>query len=78
MHLIFCYFFLNTWIYAGFQVDAAKFFIFFLTLFLTAFTASTIAFWVSAGIRVAGIGNLLTALCFVVQMVLLAQEIKCF
>ena len=55
--------------YLGFQLDVAKFFIFFLTLFLTSFAASAIAFWVSAGVKVAGIGNLLTALCFVVQMV---------
>ena len=53
----------------GFQIDVEKFFIFFLTLFLTSFGASAIAFWVSAGVRVAGIGNLLIALSFVFQMV---------
>ena len=56
-------------LYVGFQIDAGKFFIFLLTLFLTAYGASAIAFWVSAGVRVAGIGNLLIALSFVFQMV---------
>ena len=53
----------------GFQIDAGRYFIFFLTLFLTSFAAIALAFWISAGVRVAGIGNLLVALSFVVQMV---------
>lgn len=53
----------------GFQVEIIKFFIFFLTLFLTAVAATTSAFWVSAGVKVAGVANLLVALIYVTQMV---------
>ena len=53
----------------GFQLDVAKFFIFFLSLNLVSIAASSSAFWVSAGVTVAGLANLLVALTYVVQMV---------
>ena len=53
----------------GFQVAADKFFIFFLTLFLTTLAASSIAFLFSAMFRVSGIATLFVAMSFVIQMV---------
>ena len=53
----------------GFQVEVDKFFIYFLGLMLVAIAASSSAFWVSAGVTVAGLANLLVALTYVVQMV---------
>ena len=53
----------------GFQLDIDKFFIYFLGLMLVSIAASSSAFWVSAGVTVAGLANLLVALTYVVQMV---------
>ena len=53
----------------GFQVDAAKFFIFVLVLSLTSIAAASIAFSISAIVRVAGLANLFIAMLFVFQMV---------
>lgn len=55
--------------YVGFQVAADRYFIYLLTLFLTTLGATGIAFFISAGVTVAGIANLLVALSFVLQMV---------
>ncbi|XP_019854880.1 PREDICTED: ATP-binding cassette sub-family G member 2-like [Amphimedon queenslandica] len=52
----------------GFQVAADKFFIFFLTLFLTTLAASSIAFLFSAMFRVTGLATLFVAMSFVIQM----------
>jgi hypothetical protein len=54
---------------AGLQVDVAKFFIFFLTLFLTTMTASAICFTISASVRVFAIANLFCILVFIMSMV---------
>ena len=53
----------------GLQIEVDKFFIFTLTVFLTALGAASTAFFVSAGVRVAGVANLLIALMYVIQMV---------
>ena len=55
--------------YQGFQLEADKFFIYTLTLILTSSVATSIGFAISALVRVAGLANLLIALCFVVAMV---------
>jgi len=46
-----------------------KFFIFYLSLFLTTMAASSIGFAVGATVRVFAIANLLIALCYVIMMV---------
>ena len=53
----------------GFQLDAAKFFIFMLTVFLTALGAASTAFFVSACAKVTGLANLGVGFLFVIQMV---------
>jgi ATP-binding cassette subfamily G (WHITE) protein 2 len=64
-----CLFAPITYFMIGFQIEVDRFFIYFLTLVLVSIAASSSAFWVSAGVRVAGIANLLVALTYVVQMV---------
>ena len=61
--------FLLSFFHAALQIEVDKFFIFFLTLFLTSVASTSIAFWVSAGVNVTAIANLLIALSFVFQMV---------
>ena len=56
-------------LFSGFQVAADKFFIFFVTLFLTTLAASSVAFLFSALFRVTGIATLFVAMSFVIQMV---------
>ena len=53
----------------GLQLEVDKFFIFMLTVFLTALASTSTAFFVSAGLKVTGIANLIMALLFVIQMV---------
>lgn len=54
---------------AGLQVDAAKFFIFLLTIILMSIAAATIAFAVSAMASVLVIALVLTALCYILSVV---------
>lgn len=56
-------------LFLGLQVYVEKFFIFFLSLFLTTMAASSIGFCVGASVRVFAIANLLIALCYVIMMV---------
>ena len=51
------------------QVNAAKFFIFFLDLFLATMCASAIAFVVSASVGVFAIANLIVVLILILMMV---------
>ena len=53
----------------GLQLEVEKFFIFMLTVFLTALASASTAFLVSAGAKVTGVANLIMALLFVIQMV---------
>jgi len=53
----------------GLQTDAAKFFIFLATLICVGLSGSSIAFAVSASVRIFAIANLLIALSFVFMMV---------
>ena len=50
-------------------MNAAKFFIFFLDLFLGSMCASAIAFLVSASVGVFAIANIVVVLIFIVMMV---------
>ena len=59
----------NFIIFAGFQVDVYKFLIFTLTLLLTSLCACGLSFFVSAGVSVFAIANLLVALPYVFMMV---------
>ncbi|XP_064387242.1 broad substrate specificity ATP-binding cassette transporter ABCG2-like [Halichondria panicea] len=52
----------------GFQVSAAKFFYFALVICLTSIAAASIAFAISALVRVTGLANLFIAMLFVFQM----------
>lgn len=54
---------------AGLQASAAKFFIFFLDLFLGTMCASAIAFLVSASVGVFAIANIIVVLILIVMMV---------
>ncbi len=58
----------------GFQVSAAKFFYFALVICLTSIAAASIAFAISALVRVTGLANLFIAMLFVFQMVNLSQR----
>jgi ATP-binding cassette subfamily G (WHITE) protein 2 len=58
-----------TYFMMGLQVDAGRFFVFFLTLFLTAICGSAICFAVSASVRVYAIANMLVSLVFIVMMI---------
>ncbi|KAK6187469.1 hypothetical protein SNE40_005491 [Patella caerulea] len=52
----------------GFTADVGKFFFFMLDLFLTTLSATSLAFAISASVRMLAIANLLIALCFVFMM----------
>ncbi|XP_076805159.1 broad substrate specificity ATP-binding cassette transporter ABCG2-like isoform X2 [Clavelina lepadiformis] len=52
----------------GFQMDVGKFFFFVLTLFITAIGASSMAFFVSASVRVFAIANILVSLPYILMM----------
>ncbi|XP_055335659.1 broad substrate specificity ATP-binding cassette transporter ABCG2-like [Paramacrobiotus metropolitanus] len=52
----------------GFQTDAAKCFIFALTMLSVAFAGASLAFLFSASVNVFAIGNLMIALCYVFMM----------
>ena len=54
--------------FLGFQLQVDKFFIFFVTLFLTSLSASSVAFCISGLVRVSAIGSSLIAIAFVIQM----------
>ena len=56
-------------IHAGFQVDAGKFFIFFLTVALTSIAAASIAFAVSSLANVTGIATVVVGLSLILSMV---------
>ena len=56
-------------LFTGFQLEVDKFLIFTLTVFLTSLAAASTAFFVSAGLKVTGLANLMVALLFVIQMV---------
>jgi len=53
----------------GLQLAVDKVFIYYLVINLTSWSASSAAFTVSAGVRMAAVGNLLIAVIFVVSMV---------
>ena len=53
----------------GFQIDVEKFFIFFLTLALLAFSAASLAFAISSRVAVVGVANLLISMMYVLSMV---------
>ena len=55
--------------FSGFTPDVGKFFIFALGLFLVSLSASAIAFFFSAVVRIFAVANLLIAMAFVVMMV---------
>ena len=55
--------------YLGFQIDVEKFFIFFLTLALLAFSAASLAFAISSRVAVVGVANLLISMMYVLSMV---------
>ena len=55
--------------FSGFNVDASKFFIFFLTLTLTSITATSQGFAVSSRLRVVAVAILLMTLSFVLFLV---------
>ena len=54
---------------AGFQYDAAKFGIFYLTLALTSTAGAALAFTMSAMVSVFAVANLLVSLVFILYMV---------
>jgi len=56
-------------VFLGLQVSAAKFFIFFLDLFLATMCASAIAFVVSASVGIFAIANLIVVLILILMMV---------
>lgn len=58
-----------TYFMIGLQMDVSKFFIFFLTLFLTTMCGSAICFMMSATVRVFAVANLLCILTFIMMMV---------
>lgn len=53
----------------GFQYDAGKFGIFFLTLLLTSMSGAALAFTCSAMVSVFAVANLLVSLVFILYMV---------
>jgi len=53
----------------GFKKDSLSFAIYLLTMILTTWTASAIAFFISAGVSVFALANLLVAVSYVIQMV---------
>ena len=55
--------------FAGFQTDVAKFFVFTLTIFMVGFCAAALGWLFSATVSVFAIANLLIALCYVFMMV---------
>nr|CAB3219645.1 ATP-binding cassette sub-family G member 2-like [Phallusia mammillata] len=52
----------------GFQLDVGKYFFFLLTIFLTAVCASTMAFCVSASVRIFAIANVVVSLPYILMM----------
>lgn len=52
----------------GFQLDAGKFFFFVLTLVITAMAASSLAFLVSASVRIFALANILVAVPYLLMM----------
>ncbi|ELU14850.1 hypothetical protein CAPTEDRAFT_178643 [Capitella teleta] len=58
-----------TYFMAGFQIEAGKFFIYYLNLFLVTMTAASICFWTSCMSGIFAIANLLTILVFVLMLV---------
>ena len=50
-------------------MDVAKFFVFFLTLYLTTMAGAAVCFAISATVRVFAVANLLSAFIFIVMMV---------
>jgi len=64
-NLVFC-----TMIYfmCGFQLVASKYFVFLLTMILTAISASTIAFFVSASVGLFAVANALVSLPYILMM----------
>jgi len=50
-------------------LDVAKFFVFFLTLYLTTMAGAAVCFAISATVRVFAVANLLSAFIFIVMMV---------
>lgn len=52
----------------GFQMEAGKFFFFVLTLVMTALAASSLAFLVSASVRVFALANILVAVPYLLMM----------
>ena len=63
---------------AGLQADVAKFFLFYLTLVLSAVGGAAIAFTFSAMVSVFSVANLLTSLIFVFCMVRIIGFCKVF
>ena len=61
----------------GLETDAAKFFIFLVTLVCVGTSAASIGFAISASVRVYAIANLLIALSFVFMMVRCNRWINC-
>ncbi len=55
----------------GFQLEVERFFIYYLLLNLVSIAAVSIAFSISAAIRVGAVANLLIAIVFVVSMVII-------
>ena len=53
----------------GFQLDVAKFFAFFLTLFVTTVAGAAVCFAVGATCRVFAVANLLSSFVFIAMMV---------
>jgi ATP-binding cassette subfamily G (WHITE) protein 2 len=63
-----CFFCVIAYFMIGFQIQADKFFIFFMTMFLTSLASSSIAFFFSALVPLSAIASLLIAMCYVFQM----------
>jgi len=63
-----CFFSILIYFMIGFQMDAGKFFIFLLTLVLTAISASSVAFFVSASVNVFAVANVLVSLPYIFMM----------
>jgi len=64
-----CGFAVITYFMIGLQIDVAKFFIFFLTLFLTTLCGTAVCFTISASVRVFAIANLFCILVFIMMMI---------
>ena len=55
--------------FPGLQSDFNHFVIFFLGLFFVSLAASSLAFFLSALVRIFAVANLLIAMCYVIMMV---------